>query len=50
MQRGEPERARKRLEAALVICDRLGEGLYRNRIEGDLQELADSMPGAPLEL
>jgi tetratricopeptide (TPR) repeat protein len=31
--KGEPERARERFEAALAICARLGEGLYRPHIE-----------------
>jgi tetratricopeptide (TPR) repeat protein len=37
---GEPERARDRYQAVLVICDRLGEGLYRTVIERDLRSLA----------
>jgi tetratricopeptide (TPR) repeat protein len=36
---GEPERARKKYEQALVICNRLGEGLYRPRIEHALAQL-----------
>ncbi len=31
--KGEPEQARQRYEAALAICVRLGEGLYRPHIE-----------------
>jgi tetratricopeptide (TPR) repeat protein/transcriptional regulator with XRE-family HTH domain len=31
--RGEPERAREQYEAALAICEKLGEGLYRPHIE-----------------
>lgn len=34
--RGNPAAARKRFMAALAICDRLGEGLYRPHIERDL--------------
>ena len=33
--RGDPAAARLRIEQALLICDRLGEGLYRPRIEQD---------------
>jgi predicted ATPase len=37
--RGDTAAARQRLKQALVICDRLGEGLYRSRIEHDLADL-----------
>jgi transcriptional regulator with XRE-family HTH domain/tetratricopeptide (TPR) repeat protein len=37
---GEPERARESYEAALAICTRLGEGLYRPYIERALAELS----------
>jgi transcriptional regulator with XRE-family HTH domain/tetratricopeptide (TPR) repeat protein len=37
--RGEPERAREQYEAALAICHRLGEGLYRPHIARALSEL-----------
>ncbi len=37
--KGEPEQAREKYEAALAICDRLGEGLYRPHIERALAEL-----------
>jgi transcriptional regulator with XRE-family HTH domain len=37
---GEPEQAREKYQAALMICDRLGEGLYRPHIERDLRRLA----------
>jgi transcriptional regulator with XRE-family HTH domain len=36
---GEPRQARKKYEAALSICDRLGEGLYRPHIERALTAL-----------
>jgi tetratricopeptide (TPR) repeat protein len=36
---GEPERAREQYTAALSICARLGEGLYRPHIEGALAAL-----------
>jgi hypothetical protein len=36
LERGKRVAARKRLTAALAICDRLGEGLYRPHIERDL--------------
>jgi len=39
MGRDEPERARAKYEAALAICQRLGEGLYRPHIEQALGEL-----------
>jgi transcriptional regulator with XRE-family HTH domain/tetratricopeptide (TPR) repeat protein len=38
--KGEPERAREKYQAALAICVRLGEGLYRPYIERDLRRLA----------
>ena len=38
--RGEPAAARTRFEQALLICDRLGEGLYRTHIDRDLRRLA----------
>jgi transcriptional regulator with XRE-family HTH domain/tetratricopeptide (TPR) repeat protein len=38
--RGAPTEARRRLEQALAICVRLGEGLYRNHIERGLRHLA----------
>jgi tetratricopeptide (TPR) repeat protein/transcriptional regulator with XRE-family HTH domain len=37
--RGDPAAARKRLKQALLICDRLGEGLYRTQIARDLAAL-----------
>ncbi len=37
--KGEPERARERYEQALAICNRLGERLYAERIEGALMAL-----------
>jgi tetratricopeptide (TPR) repeat protein/transcriptional regulator with XRE-family HTH domain len=37
--RGDPAAAKKRFTQALTICDRLGEGLYRNYIEQDLSAL-----------
>ncbi len=37
--KGEPERAREKYLAALAICERLGEGLYRPHIERALTEL-----------
>jgi tetratricopeptide (TPR) repeat protein len=37
---GKPEQAREKYEVALVICARLGEGLYRPYIERALQELS----------
>jgi hypothetical protein len=43
--RGDSAAARKRFEAALAICDRLGEGMYRAPIERDLLAL-DRLPGA----
>ncbi|HKS69911.1 MAG TPA: tetratricopeptide repeat protein, partial [Ktedonobacterales bacterium] len=36
---GEPERARERFAAALALCERLGEGLYRPLIERALAGL-----------
>jgi hypothetical protein len=39
MARGEPAVAREQFKQALAICDRLGEGLYRPRIEQDLAPL-----------
>jgi tetratricopeptide (TPR) repeat protein len=36
---GEPEQAREKYQAALVICDRLGERLYRPHIARDLAAL-----------
>jgi tetratricopeptide (TPR) repeat protein/transcriptional regulator with XRE-family HTH domain len=39
LARGEPERAREAYQAALAICTRLGEGLYRPHIERALAEL-----------
>jgi tetratricopeptide (TPR) repeat protein len=38
--KGEPEAARELFEAALCICDRLGEGLYRPHIERALAKLS----------
>jgi tetratricopeptide (TPR) repeat protein/transcriptional regulator with XRE-family HTH domain len=40
MAKGEPEQARKRFEAALAICSRLGERLYAEHIEQALAQLA----------
>ncbi len=40
--RGDPVAARERFTPALAICDRLGEGLYRKRIERDLAALKSS--------
>jgi tetratricopeptide (TPR) repeat protein len=37
--KGEPEQAREHYIAALAICERLGEGLYRPSIERALQEI-----------
>ena len=37
--KGEPGRAREKYEQALAICARLGEGLYRRRIEQALGDL-----------
>jgi tetratricopeptide (TPR) repeat protein len=37
--RGEPQQARGKYEAALAICERLGEGLYRPYIERALARL-----------
>jgi tetratricopeptide (TPR) repeat protein/transcriptional regulator with XRE-family HTH domain len=37
--RGQPAVAREHFTAALAICDRLGEGLYRKHIERDLSGL-----------
>jgi tetratricopeptide (TPR) repeat protein len=36
---GEPERAREQYQAALAICDRLGEGLYQPHIQHALRAL-----------
>jgi tetratricopeptide (TPR) repeat protein len=48
--KGEPEQAREKYEQALVICDRLGEGLYRPHIEQALAGLsADLAPDAACE-
>jgi tetratricopeptide (TPR) repeat protein len=44
--KGEPERARERYQAALAICERLGEGLYRPHIEHAVAAL-DAPPGDP---
>jgi len=38
--KGELEQAREKYQAALAICDWLGEGLYRPHIERDLRRLA----------
>jgi tetratricopeptide (TPR) repeat protein/transcriptional regulator with XRE-family HTH domain len=38
--RSDPAAARKHLKQALLICDRLGEGLYRKYVERDLRRLA----------
>jgi tetratricopeptide (TPR) repeat protein len=38
--RGDPAAARTRFTAALLICYRLGEGLYRTHIDRDLWRLA----------
>jgi transcriptional regulator with XRE-family HTH domain/tetratricopeptide (TPR) repeat protein len=38
--KGEPEQAREKYQAALLICDQLGEGLYRPHIEQALAGLA----------
>jgi tetratricopeptide (TPR) repeat protein/transcriptional regulator with XRE-family HTH domain len=43
LQSGEPEPAREQYEAALAICDRLGEGLYRKHIERELETLTARM-------
>jgi tetratricopeptide (TPR) repeat protein len=40
--RGKPVAARAHFEQALAICDRLGEGLYRKRLERDLAALKSS--------
>jgi tetratricopeptide (TPR) repeat protein len=40
--RGEPTQACEKYRAALAICDRLGEGLYRPRIEQDLDMINQS--------
>jgi tetratricopeptide (TPR) repeat protein len=37
--RGDLAAARERFTQALAICERLGEGLYRKRIERDLEDL-----------
>jgi tetratricopeptide (TPR) repeat protein len=37
--KGEPEQAREKYRAALAICDRLGEGLYRPHIEHALEQV-----------
>jgi tetratricopeptide (TPR) repeat protein len=41
--KGEPKRACKRYQAALAICERLGEGLYRPHIEQDLELISQSV-------
>jgi tetratricopeptide (TPR) repeat protein len=41
--RGNPVAARKRFEQALAICDWLGEGLYRPRIEQDRDRISPSV-------
>jgi tetratricopeptide (TPR) repeat protein len=41
--RGNPGAARERYEQALAICDRLGEGLYRPRIEQDRDRISQSV-------
>jgi hypothetical protein len=38
-ERGDPAAAREHFAQALAICDRLGEGLYRTYIKGDLTSL-----------
>jgi len=46
--RGDPAAARKRFTAALTICDRLGEGLYRTHVEHDLAALqSPTGPASP---
>src|SRR5262249_30380307 len=40
---GEPEQAREKHTAALAMCERLGEVLYRPHIERDLRRLAQKM-------
>jgi hypothetical protein len=40
--RGDPAAARICFEQALLICDRLGEGLYRTVIERDLRDLTQA--------
>lgn len=42
--KGEPERAREKYEAALAICERLGEGLYRPHIERALAMMRGVTP------
>jgi predicted ATPase len=37
--RGDPEQARENYQLAMVICERLGEGLYRPHIEQALDQL-----------
>jgi hypothetical protein len=41
--RGDLAAAQERFEQALAICDRLGEGLYRPRIEQDLELISRSV-------
>jgi tetratricopeptide (TPR) repeat protein len=41
--KGEPKRACERYQAALAICERLGEGLYRPYIEQDLELISQSV-------
>jgi transcriptional regulator with XRE-family HTH domain len=46
--RGDPAAARERFTAALTICDRLGEGLYRTHIAHDLAALqSPTGPASP---
>jgi hypothetical protein len=40
--KGEPEQAREKARAALAICERLGEGLYRRHIAAVLADIAAS--------
>jgi hypothetical protein len=42
LARENPAAAQKRFTQALVICEQLGEGLYRKQIARDLRELTSS--------
>jgi tetratricopeptide (TPR) repeat protein/transcriptional regulator with XRE-family HTH domain len=46
--RGESERTRQNYQAALAICERLGEGLYRPHVERALAEL-ERRSGTPAD-
>ena len=39
----DPVAAHERFEQTLALCDRLGEGLYRPRIEQDLELISQSL-------